>query len=370
MQFLKNHFKNIPGWKTNKKLVAFAVDDYGNIRLHSKESKEKLQFAGISLNSRFDFFDSLDTRTDYEQLFDVLKSVKDKQGNSSIFTTYALSSNLNFEESIKKGEYVAENLDITYQRLATEYKDYEGAYQLIKEGIQNKLIKPQFHGREHLNLNVFNALLHESDPILLINLKNNSLAGLPNHKSFPNVKYNQAFAFWKEEEIISHKRIISDGLKRFENIYGYKSLTFTPPAQQLHFDLFDYSEKQGIIGIDKERNANRHLGNGKYKKEKNILGEKKHNNLTSIVRNCVFEPNVPNVNWVDFTFRQIEAAFFWDKPAIISSHRVNFCGHIDQNNRKEGLLALKRLLQKIVRRWPDVEFISVDTLVNIMNKND
>jgi len=60
--------------------------------------------------------------------------------------------------------------------------------------------------------------------------------------------------------------------------------------------------------------------------------------------------------------KQIEAAFLWNKPAIISSHRVNFCGHIDENNRKKGLTSLKQLLDEIVKRWPDVEFMSADEL--------
>ena len=61
---------------------------------------------------------------------------------------------------------------------------------------------------------------------------------------------------------------------------------------------------------------------------------------------------------------QVAAAFRWRKPAIISSHRVNFCGHIEEENRRLGLDALGRLLQGIVQRWPDVQFISADDLVH------
>jgi hypothetical protein len=67
--------------------------------------------------------------------------------------------------------------------------------------------------------------------------------------------------------------------------------------------------------------------------------------------------------------KQIETAFFWNKPAIISSHRVNFCGHIDPKNREIGLSALKELLQKIVKKWPDVEFMSSVELGVLINKH-
>ena len=66
---------------------------------------------------------------------------------------------------------------------------------------------------------------------------------------------------------------------------------------------------------------------------------------------------------VGYALGQVEAAFRWRKPAIISSHRVNFCGHIDPNNRQQGIAALGELLKGIVKRWPDVRFISADQLV-------
>jgi hypothetical protein len=67
--------------------------------------------------------------------------------------------------------------------------------------------------------------------------------------------------------------------------------------------------------------------------------------------------------------KQIDTAFRWNKPAIISSHRVNFCGHIDPKNREKGLETLKKLLQEIVVKWPNVEFMSADTLGElVLNK--
>jgi len=80
----------------------------------------------------------------------------------------------------------------------------------------------------------------------------------------------------------------------------------------------------------------------------------------------MFEPNSRNIDWVNFTFDQIKAAFFWGKPAIVSSHRVNFCGHIDPQNRKNGLEALHALLQKVVKMWPEVEFVSIEELTHII----
>ena len=364
------NLKNISGWKSNRKLLAFAVDDYGNIRLSSPRVKQQLKTTGVNLKGRFDQFDALDTSLDYEQLFEVLQSVRDKNGKSAVFTTYAMPANVDFQASLKRGEFEAENLETTYERLSQEDpENYRGVYSLLQDGIAKRLIRPQFHGREHLNVLVFNRLLKDENPQLRSNLELKSLAGVPNHDDLPKVRFNEAFSFWDKNEIENHKIIIEDGLNRFEKVYGYRPTTFTPPAMLIHSDLYAFIESLGIQAIDKPRIHNVHLGNGNYQKESNRLGIQKGQNHVTIVRNCMFEPNSRNIDWVNFTFDQIKAAFFWGKPAIVSSHRVNFCGHIDPENRKKGLDTLKDLLQKVVKKWPDVEFVTVDQLADIIKED-
>lgn len=364
---LINNIKNIPGWKSNRKLLAFAVDDYGNIRLASPQAKEQLKTKGVNLKGRFDQFDALDTRQDYEQLFEVLQSVKDKNGKAAKFTTYAMPANVDFERTLEHGEFVAENLDATYQRLSQEDpENFKGAYSLLQDGIAKGLIRPQFHGREHLNVFAFNRHFQDKNPDLMDNLDLHSLAGVPNHKDLPKVSFNEAFSFWDKSEVENHKTIIEDGLNRFEQVYGYRPITFTPTAMLIHPQLYPFVENLGIQAIDKPRSHQVHLGIGKYQKESNKLGVQKGQNHITIVRNCMFEPNSKKIDWVNFTFDQIKAAFFWGKPAIISSHRVNFCGLIDPENRKKGLENLKALLQKVVKTWPEVELVSVDELAGII----
>jgi hypothetical protein len=365
-----NHLKNIPGWKTNRKLLAFAVDDYGNIRLASPRAIEQLKTKGVNLKGRFDQFDAIDTRQDYEQMFEVLQSVKDKTNKSAVFTTYAMPANVDFKRTLEQCEFVAANLDVTYERLSQEDpENFKGAFSLLQYGITKGLIRPQFHGREHLNILAFNRLLQDKNPELMANLDLQSLAGVPNHQNLPKVRFNEAFSSWDKSEVENHKVIIEDGLKCFEQVYGYRPTTFTPPAMLIHPELYPFVESFGIQAIDKPRAHQVHLGNGKYQKENNKLGIQKGQNHVTIVRNCMFEPNSKNIDWVSFTFDQIKAAFFWGKPAIVSSHRVNFCGHIDPENRRKGLEALEALLMKVVKTWPDVEFVSVDQLADIIKKD-
>jgi hypothetical protein len=124
--------------------------------------------------------------------------------------------------------------------------------------------------------------------------------------------------------------------------------------------------KYGIKGLDKPFIHKIHQGGGKYNWEMNFSGKSKKTGLNKLVRNVVFEPNNGKKDHVGLALRQIEAAFYWRKPANISSHRVNFCGYIQQGNRKNGLSQLQELLQKIVKRWPDVEFITTKELCNLV----
>jgi hypothetical protein len=63
----------------------------------------------------------------------------------------------------------------------------------------------------------------------------------------------------------------------------------------------------------------------------------------------------------------IEIAFKWGKPAIIGTHRINFTGRLDLEQRNRNLEMLDMLLKEIIQKWPDVEFISSAELTTYYN---
>ena len=67
---------------------------------------------------------------------------------------------------------------------------------------------------------------------------------------------------------------------------------------------------------------------------------------------------------------EINIAFKWKKPAVISSHRVNYIGVLNTLNRDYGLLQLRRLLEQILKIWPEVEFMTSDELGKLLLVND
>lgn len=360
-QRMFNYIKNLPGWRTKQKLVVFVVDDYGNVRLDSRQARENLDRAGLKVHSRFDAFDALETREDLEMLYEVLHTVKDRNGRPAVFTPFALPCNINYERLFENNlsVYVNETLPETYSKLASrDPKAYEGAWQLWMEGIASGVMAPQFHGREHLNIKVMEEKLRNHDRELLASLENRSYTSLSD-SGYSTIAYTAAFDFWDFSETDRFGEIIRNGLDAFEKVYGYRSIHFNAPGAPAHSVINQTLFDCGIRFLDSPLVHNEHQGRGKYRRSINWTGKKNTLDMYSLVRNAVFEPTEPRYScWVNRCLSQIEAAFFLKRPAIISSHRVNFCGHIDKKNRTKGLADLKSLLEGIVERWPDVEFIS------------
>lgn len=369
---LVNNGKNLLGWSTKRKIVVFAVDDYGNIRIDSPYARDQLTKAGLKIKNRFDAYDALETRTDLEMLFETLRSVRDETGRAAVFTPYALPGNIHFDKIRREGytKYYCEELSQTFERKeAADPKNYSDAWRLWKQGIKDGLLQPQFHGREHINVPLFEKYLHQKNKQLLVQLQHHSFTGFSRDDK-QSVDLLVAFDFWKAEEQEQFKSIIIDGINKFENVFGYRPSNFTPPGYRAHPVLYETLSENGIRFVDTSLVEYQHEGEGRYSKNINYTGKQK-NSLRMMVRNVVFEPSADSsIDCVSRSIKQIEAAFRWKRPAIISSHRVNFCGHISPSNRAHGLAALKRLLQGIVKKWPEVEFISASELGSLILAKD
>jgi hypothetical protein len=372
IQTIKNeliqNIKNIIGWKTKRKIVVFSVDDYGNVRVGSKQARENMNTAGLKILSRFDQFDCLENEQDLLALYEVLTSVKDGNNNYAVFTPFAMSANINFEKVIDSGykEFYYELLPETLNKLA----GYEKVYGLIKDGISNRIFLPQFHGREHLNLKVFkeNLLSKDRDTINAINSRSYTSISI---NKYQTISYTAAFEFDKFEENHTFNTVIKEGLDSFEKVYGYRSVHFNSPGGGEHPYIHKALLQSGVKYIDTPWIKNQHQGEGVYKKVINYTGKKSGLGQTYLVRNCVFEPTADStIDAVALCMKQIEYAFKWNRAANISSHRVNYCGHIDPQNRETGLKALKQLLNAIVIRWPDVEFMASNELGDLISGSD
>lgn len=359
------HLKNIIGRKVNKRIVIFSFDDFGNVFLNSKKAKDKLVKDGINVeNSRFSKFDILEHKDDLSHLYDTLTSFKDTNSNHPIITAFSTPANIDFDKVLTAGnqQYHYETLPETFQKLP----GYEGTWDLWTEGIKNKLLFPQFHGREHLNVHLFNKLLVCKNKVFLTNLENRSYAVI--HNPFDKrVGFTEAFSFKEYSEIESHKKIIEDGTNLFKKVFGELPLHFNAPGAREHKILEKTIAEQGMVLMDTDILKKEHQGEGMVKNRYHYLGQKNEYGQTYIYRNCVFEPLL-NSDCVDDCLNEMEIAFTHNKPANISSHRVNFVGGIDVKVRELGMSKFKELIRRMMKKWPDIEFKTTVDLINIWSK--
>lgn len=362
--------KNVYGWKTKRKIIVFSIDDYGNVRLGSKLAFNNIKKNGIQENSRFDRYDALETSDDLLMLFDVLTSVKDINGNFPVFTCYALPCNLDFEAILKSNfeEYCYESLPITFEKLSQLHPYYyDKTWSIWQEGVKVKLLSPEFHGREHVSIEEFKYQVKNNYKLIKLLFENRTFSFLPALTGYRS--YTAAFSFNNISETANFEYIIKTGLQEFEKVYNKKATIFTPPAQQFPPHLLPNLQKYGIKAIDRPFYSKVHLGEGNFKRTLSATRYNAKSNIFNIVRNVVFEPSDDNpYNSVSHAMTQIAKAFQCNRVANISSHRINFCGLISEKNRKAGLENLQLLLNEIIKKWPDVEFISASDLIDIISK--
>lgn len=359
MKHILNILFNTLGWKTKRKLVVILSDDWGSIRVASKDIRNQLIASGINMDTnRFNQFDTLESNLDVENLFEILLRYKDTNGNHPVITALTNVANPNFEK-IKESnfkEYFYEPFTQTLQR----YPDRDKVYDYYKSGIESKIFMPEFHGREHLNVNRWMKALKNNSKNTVIGFDNTFFMLDPVDLEVAYKKsFGPAFDTDGIEDLEEHKKIVEDGLDIFEGLFGYQSTLFTAPSQIYDKTIEKTLYGKGIKLLDVPRLERKVNGNILTKTKINYIGKQNKFGQVYITRNAAFEPNL-NVSYasVEGCLNCVALAFQNNKPAIISNHRTVFTGGLDSKNREYGLKEFDRLLSQILLKWPDAEFIS------------
>ncbi len=358
----RNYLLNAAGKPLGKKVVVFESDDWGSIRMPSLEIYRDLVSKGISLDKNpYNRFDSLESADDLEALFSVLKKFSDHKGNHPMITANFIMANPDFEKISASAfeTYHYESFRDTYKRT----KATENSFDLVAQGQSENLLRPQFHGREHLNVQRWLRLLRQNNQqlrqafdrgVFCLDLKCDDMVRDNLMASFDYE--TQSDKLFIEESIIV-------GLKMFEQHFGFKSESIIAPCNVWGDHIEDIAAAQGVKYIQSLRGRCIPQPGRSYKKDFPVMGGQNANGQYYLVRNVYFEPaTTSKYDWITNAIAKIEAAFFWKKPAVISTHRLNFAGTIDEGNRTQNLSLLFELLTQITKKWPDVEFMSSDAL--------
>ena len=358
------NLKNIPGPTVAKKIVVLECDDYGGIRMPSSAILLQLQGDGVSVDpSRYNLLDTLEDKEDLEQLFETLSSVKDHNGSAAVVSPFVNVANPDFDKIKAAGysQYFYEPFTTTLQK----YNRHPDTMKVWKQGMESGVFSPEFHGREHIAVQPWLQQLQEGNPSLLKAFEYgfvavNNVDGLPQDLQ----EFRPEFYFTNDSQKHFLHQSIHEGVKLFEDLFGYTPSSFTPSNSVFHPDFEKTVYAAGVPFLVVAHKNPTPANDGQITFTNYTFRQKiKDNQLNFYVRNCAFEPNDDSYTSMDITLRQIAAAFRWKKPAIISTHRVNFVGGIHQQNRDEGLRELHSLLKTIVKRWPDVEFMSTANML-------
>lgn len=363
---------NMFGWRTKRHLVVIESDDWGTIRMPLREVYEEFMRRGIRVDrDPYCRYDNLATKHDLENLFEVLHSVRDKNGHPAVITANTLSANPVFDK-IKESnftQYYFEPFTETLKRSDA----HDGAWEMWQQGIAEGVFHPQSHGREHLYVKKWLRTLQNGDPVTrtAFDLGTWGLTSLVD--SSIKEYYMGAFNSSEDADIKDFEKIIDDALRVFKELFGFESKSFIATTYEWSPKIEPFLAQRGVKYIQCTFQHKLPIGDDKGVKVtyRGFQGTRTKAGLIRLFRNCFFEPSTnENYDWVGDCLKRIDIAFKYRKAANISAHRLNFIGSIDSKNTDRTLPEFKRLLQEIVRRWSDVEFVTSDQLGEIIENSN
>lgn len=367
----KRHLINLLGWRTERKLVVLESDDWGMIRMASREAYQYFLNRGYAVDEcHYNRNDALESNADLEYLLETLDGIRDKHGNPAVLTANNIVGNPDFEKIQANGfrSYHYESFPESLKR----YPEHDRVMGLYRQGIERGLIKPQFHGREHVNVNRWLAALRNGQPEVVEAFQQNMFTV---HRGGPSSARGEfvdtlGYGFDAADKVESVETGIQEGVQEFVKIWGFSPASFIAPCYIWNREIEKVLHRAGVEYLqgnwvqlcpDEHRPG--------FKKIRHYQGRKNEYGQRYLIRNVQFEPaQHPQLGWVDRALSQIKAAFLWRKPAVICTHRVNYIGYLRPENRDQNLQRLKQLLLAIKKNWPEVEFCSSDQLGRLITK--
>lgn len=364
---LKSFYINFRVPRLQNKIIVFQSDDWGSLRTSNKSALDVLRKNNVKVDEcHYTLYDSIASSDDLELLFELLSNYKDLNNSNPVITANSLVANPNFLKIRESNyrEYYYEGLVDTLSR----YSNQIALFDLWKEGISKNVFLPQSHGREHLNISRWMRSLAFDDKItkLAFDLEIFALS----NKILPEKRSSHLAAFDIDEygDNYDRKKIVKEGLDLFQRTFGYQSQSFIAPNYVWDDDIEKTLFDSGVKYIQSSRIQQKPMISNGKQKISHYTGQKNRLGQMYMVRNAHFEPSEDqNRDWADSVMKEIELSFIFNKPVIISTHRVNYVGRLNEKNRDQSLTQLNRLLKMILKKWPDVRFMDTTGLFDLLN---
>jgi hypothetical protein len=359
---LSQNFINFPGWRSERKILVIESDDWGSIRMPSREIYAKFIHKGFDISgSAYNRFDTLESNEDLAMLYKVLHSCINSAGNPPVITANMVVGNPDFQK-IRQSDYADYYFEPVTETLK-RYPQRDKIEDLWKQGKAARIFHPQFHGREHVNVVRWMSALRERTPEILFTFdKETTFSGDGDYNFMEVLDYNTP------DDLAKMKESLTEGLDLFEKIFGFRSKSFIPPCYTWNSAIEETLHAKGVRYIQGLVVQSVPTGSfGYYRRKYHFLGNRNSLGQYYLIRNCFFEPSLTTFSDpVGECLNRIKIAFRWKKPAIISSHRINYMGSLVEKNRNDNLILLGKLIKGILKNWPDVEFMTSDQLGDLI----
>lgn len=364
---LKYNLQNLIGRRVNKRILIIESDDWGCIRMPSKQVFDTLLNQGIPVDKcPYNSNDMLESADDINGVIQCFQSLKDSKGNSLKLTANFIVANPDFEKIRKSdfNEYHFQDFVETYSREQGNLSTFDA----IKNAIELGVLQPQLHGREHLQPFEWLSALKSGDSETLFAF-GLGVWGHPSKYSLnTGINFSSAFHAAEKSQIDFFKVSITEAQRIFKSHFGFYSKSFIPPRYIWMNELNETLKENNIellqgkiVQLQPEFSENNSL-----KAVRVWQGKKLNHGVRCVTRNVFFEPaEKPKFNWESDAFSRIQAAFNWGKPAVISMHRLNFMGGLNPENRENNLERLRKLIVQVLKTYPDVEFQTTDQLAEL-----
>ncbi len=363
-QKLKKHLINAFGQRVKPKVLVFESDDWGSIRIPNTEVKDELLLLNaIRENDPFSIFDCLESSVDLEVLYNVLSRHNDQWDNNPVITTNMVITNPDFE-AIRKNQFTQFESELFINTYKTYYP-HEDTFKTLKDGIQQNFIYPQFHAKEHLNVRKWMEKLRTGDAIFLRAFELKCFSVDDNSSINQRKNLMATYDYLSQAELDEIEKSVTDGLNLFKEVFGFSSQTSIAPCYVWNDAIEGVFHKNGIYGIQGSSIQQKNT-NGVLKRTWRSMGKNNKYDQRYTIRNGLFEPSLnKKLNWVEKALESIQIAFKWGKPAVIGTHRINYVGGLSVENRENTLEQLDELLFKVLKKWPDIQFLNSAELIEL-----
>ena len=333
--FLRRRFKN--------KYIIIESDDWG---LENSISIDGINYVkkkyGVGKFTRWTT-DGLETIEDISLLYKILSKFKDAFAYPPVITANFITHNIDYNSPNSLSFIPLSTINKTNTELVDKYL----------EGIKNKILYPQLHGYCHYNTKKLQSFFYSNEGKALFNtgflLGKSTLQG--------NLSEFRSELSYDNLEIENKMKL---AIKEFYRVFNDYPISIIPPHFILDRQCYHIIKNNGIKAIQ----ASNRLLNSNGKRYRKIYFRKK-NGLIWIPRNARLDPHPDyNIN-AENCLLDIKRAFDAQIPAIIDFHRVNISGRYNPTYRDQSLTELEEVLQTVLERWPDTQFISTGELIKL-----